>query len=274
MRAVLGIDAAWTVTQPSGIALVSENAAGWHVKAVAPSYEQFHAHARGQVATNKRPSGSMPNARGLLNSALAFLGDPVDLVAIDMPLARTPITERRVSDNAVSKAYGGRYCGTHSPNAHRPGGTSDKLREDFERAGYPLRTTRFRPSGVIEVYPHPALVELAGASRRLPYKYSKTTKYWPGIARSERLDRLRGQWVEISELLERQIAGVLDALPEPAPDATGAELKAYEDALDAVVCAWVGICALEGKAVPFGDENSAIWIPQPGGYAGATTHHR
>ena len=41
------------------------------------------------------------------------------------------------------------------------------------------------------------------------------------------------------------------------------ELKAYEDALDAIVCAWIAICALEARAVPFGDETSAIWIPLP-----------
>jgi len=44
---------------------------------------------------------------------------------------------------------------------------------------------------------------------------------------------------------------------------TGIELKAYEDALDAIVCAWVAICALEGRAAPFGDDASAIWIPLP-----------
>jgi predicted RNase H-like nuclease len=37
--------------------------------------------------------------------------------------------------------------------------------------------------------------------------------------------------------------------------------SAYEDTLDTVVCAWIAVCALEGRAVPFGDESSAIWIP-------------
>jgi hypothetical protein len=50
-------------------------------------------------------------------------------------------------------------------------------------------------------------------------------------------------------------------VPTPELTATRAELKAYEDKLDAVICAWVGICALEGRPTPFGDENSAIWIP-------------
>ena len=40
MRCVVGIDAAWTVTEPSGVALaVDDN--GWRLAAVAPSYDDF-----------------------------------------------------------------------------------------------------------------------------------------------------------------------------------------------------------------------------------------
>ena len=45
---VLGIDAAWTVHQPSGIALVQNTAKGWSCLAFAPSYEAFIAQASGQ----------------------------------------------------------------------------------------------------------------------------------------------------------------------------------------------------------------------------------
>ena len=65
------------------------------------------------------------------------------------------------------------------PNALRPGRLSDELRQSFERAGYPLLTNMRAPVGLIEVYPHPALVELAGASIRLPSKASKVRSYWP-----------------------------------------------------------------------------------------------
>jgi len=39
--------------------------------------------------------------------------------------------------------------------------------------------------------------------------------------------------------------------------------KAYEDKLDAVICAWVAIAALDGAATPYGDATSAIWVPNP-----------
>jgi len=61
--------------------------------------------------------------------------------------------------------------------------------------------------------------------------------------------------------LDLKIAGVANTLPTPDPDTSAVGLKAFEDVLDAIVCAWVGACALEGCARPFGDEVSAIWIP-------------
>ena len=75
--------------------------------------------------------------------------------------------------------------------------------------------------------------------------------------------RLYAEWRMIVEHLEREIAGARAALPELAPEARGIEVKAYEDKLDAIVCAWVGVCALQKRAKPFGDDDSAIWIPLP-----------
>jgi hypothetical protein len=82
-----------------------------------------------------------------------FCGRPVDLIAIDMPLARSPIVGRRTCDDAVSRAYGGRKCGTHSPSASRPGRISEDLKNGFVRAGYPLLTDTIASKGTIEVYP-------------------------------------------------------------------------------------------------------------------------
>ncbi len=48
------------------------------------------------------------------------------------------------------------------------------------------------------------------------------------------------------------------ALPGPRPFA---RLKRYEDALDALVRAWVGIEYLAGRTRAFGDADAAIWTP-------------
>jgi predicted RNase H-like nuclease len=262
MRTVLGIDAAWTPRQPSGVALAMETLAGWKIVAVESSYERFQMLAETKVAPDVRPSGSVPDVPVLLRSAERLAGRRVDLVAIDMPLSHAPIIGRRKSDDAVSCAYGAKQCGTHSPSAERPGQISDKLKQDFQQSGYPLGTLSVRCPALIEVYPHPALVELANASKRLPYKAAKIRKYWPNVAPEERRSRLFVQWRGIVQLLDLEVMRVADVIPELDATAKGVVLKAYEDMLDAVVCAWVGICVLEGRAKPFGDNQSAIWVPR------------
>ncbi|MEH3159959.1 MAG: DUF429 domain-containing protein [Sphingomonas taxi] len=258
---MLGIDAAWTLAQPSGVALAVRDGGRWTLRAVAPSYAHFLDLARG-VVREAPPAGSAPDAAALLAAAEQLAGAPVDLVAIDMPLATLPITARRESDNAITRAFGGRWCGTHSPSAERPGAISDRLRAGFEAAGYPLRTQDAQGGGLIEVYPHPALVVLAGAARRLPYKAGKTRSYWPGESLAARRVLLAAEWTQIAALLVTRIDGVAEVLPSLPEGATGLARKAQEDMLDAIVCAWVGTCALDGTAEAYGDTDSAIWVPR------------
>ena len=46
-----------------------------------------------------------------------------------------------------------------------------------------------------------------------------------------------------------------------ASAALGACYKGYEDALDAVVCAWVGAEFIKERCEGYGDKVSCIWIP-------------
>ncbi len=260
MNVVLGIDAAWTVSRPSGIALAVERQGTWCLAAVAPSYAHFIALSDG-APIDTPPGGCMPDAAALLAAAHRIAGAAVTLVAIDMPLAATPIVGRRAADNAIARAFGRWHCSTHSPSAARPGALSDTLRAGFAAAGYPLRTRDARSGGLIEVYPHPALVILAGASRRLPYKAGNSAKYWPGEPMAVRRERLCDEWRRIAALLGTRFDGLGDRLPPPADGATGAAMKAHEDMLDAIVCAWVGVTALTGEADAHGDDDAAIWVP-------------
>lgn len=264
MRCVLGIDAAWTSTQPSGVALVQETPKRWKLVAVAASYHAYHRQAGAFKNSLEQAKVFKPVALDLLATSHALCGAPVDLIAIDMPLSHQPIAGRRISDNLVSRLYGSRKCGTHTPSAIRPGAISDVLKQEFEAAGYPLLTRLPAARGLIEAYPHPALVELTSAPERLPYKAAKIGKYWPALSPAERRIRLLQKWEEIVSALDGEIDGVADALPKLQAQASGAALKAYEDTMDAVICAWIGICALTGMALSHGDDNSAIWIPKPG----------
>ena len=98
---------------------------------------------------------------------------------------------------------------------------------------------------------------LQSASPIKPEKLS----YWAELLPEERWARLYDQWREIVSLLDGEIKGVASALPKLELGASRTEKKAYEDKLDAVICAAVAICALKGRAEPFGDHLSAIWIP-------------
>jgi predicted RNase H-like nuclease len=118
--------------------------------------------------------------------------------------------------------------------------------------------------GLIEVYPHPALIEFLKAPYRLEYKVGKIAAYWRSDSSDARHRKLREVWTRIGAELERRIEGVKAALPPPAPEIRGWRLKVYEDKLDAVVCAAVAIAGLNGKAEAFGDEHAAIWVPTAG----------
>jgi predicted RNase H-like nuclease len=262
-RSVLGIDAAWTLKNPSGFALAVEQRNEWRLVAVAPSEAHFVALASPGQEPPQKPTGGAIQTNNVLNAAHALGGLTVCAVAVDMPMAHSPITSRRVSDNAVGFSYGGRWCGTHTPSVERPGPISDTLRRSFEEAGYPLRTIEAEPTGLFEVYPHPALVELSKAERRLPYKASKVRSYWPTETPVGRKRLLLAEWRRIVDLLDCRISGVRTLLGVPPPDASIVSLKSFEDQLDAVVCAWVAIEILSGRALPFGDSDSAIWIPAP-----------
>src|SRR5947209_5270043 len=98
MRAVLGIDAAWTLTQPSGVAVAADSSNGWRLAGVAPSYLHFYCLADPARQAELRPTGSQVDAVRLISCASRLCGGAVDLIAVDMPLARKPITGRRVSD--------------------------------------------------------------------------------------------------------------------------------------------------------------------------------
>ncbi|CZT38059.1 DUF429 domain-containing protein [Rhizobium sp. 9140] len=267
MRSVLGIDAAWTEGEPSVVALIADDGSGWRLVEVAASYAAFLAEGD-TPSTYIRHRGSVPDSESIVNTARSKIGTNVDVVAIDIPLSMTPITGRRASDNMISSLYGARHASTHTPSATRPGRLSDELRKGFDAIGYPLVMSEFSGKALLEVYPHPALIELAAAERHLAYKHSKMWKYWPDAPPSLRRTRLFEVWMQIVVLLDARISGVAAALSFPPLEARGYEMKAFEDMLDAMVCAWVGACALDGEARAYGDSMSAIWVPIPIGMDG------
>lgn len=263
-QTILAIDAAWTASQPSGVALVQQRGSRWRCIALAPSYRSFTEQAEGIVGewSVSRFQGSEPDIHGLLEAAERLAGHPPDLVTIDMPIARTPFATRRAADRAVSREFGSRHCAAHSPTAARPGLLGVRISEGLSAAGYELATTDTRSPGgreFLEVYPHPALLSLLRRAKRVPYKVSKSRKYWPREPVPVRVRNLLDEFRAIRAALVEVFDGPMAEFPEPDDVRSLSALKRYEDALDALVCAWVGVEYLAGRTVPLGDGDAAIW---------------
>lgn len=262
MPLVLGLDAAWTTNGSSGVALVDTEYRQPRVVAVAPGYHAFLRLARGEpVDWTAAVSSGPPPLEELLGAAAGLAGKPVDVIVVDMPLSHRPITGRRPADNAVSATFGGRGCSTHTPSEVRPGPVADTLRETADRLGYPLTTSRRRTPeqpALLETYPHPALLHLTGAAYRVPYKVDKRARYWPDRAPTERRVALARELEFILGHLHRVIGAIPVDVDAAAPFR---RLKAVEDAIDALICCWVGVCWLDGATDAYGDEAAAIWIP-------------
>lgn len=266
MTTLLGIDPAWTPRNPSGVALVRSEGTAWQCMAVAPSYESFLGLAVGRpVDWDRAAAGGAANIPALLAAANAISGEPVSVVAVDMPLSRAPIVGRRAADSAVSRAFGAQHCSTHSPSIDQPGQLSVVLREQLELLGYPLKTLTDAAGSapaLIEVYPHPALLTLMNRAMRVPYKVDRRSRYWKAESPAARIRLVHGVIREIAFALSREFSGLGALLPAERSAARPALLKRMEDALDALVCAWVASKYSGGDASRFGDQDAAIWLPR------------
>ncbi|MEE8623255.1 MAG: DUF429 domain-containing protein, partial [Alphaproteobacteria bacterium] len=251
-------------------ALLETSVQGWRAIALAPSYAAFLKLAQGvPVDWRAKDRGGAPQPGRLLAAADRLLGDgPVGLVAVGMPVATVAVNGRRAADDAISREFGALGCAVHSPTKDRPGAVGRALTQGFRAAGFEIATAE-APRGtaprLLEVYPHPALVLLLNADYRVAYKVARTRKYWPDKPAGERASLLLEQFARILAALSAEIDGIALPLPAPGRVESLAGLKPFEDAIDALVCAWVGIRYLAGHARAYGDATAAVWVPQPTG---------
>lgn len=263
MCTILAIDPAWSTNNPSGVALIKKIKKQWTCLALAPSYQEFYDYSE-NTPWNCHPPGSIPCVQMLLNKARELAQEEVDIVVIDMPLSTLPITGRRNADSIISRSFGGNGCAAHSPNALRPGTLGANIRHGLNQHGYRLSTTLDngqQPARgiVIETYPHPVLLDLLSVNYRFPYKVGNRNRYWPDLTPPERINNL----IQNFNIIRNALSATIANIPQfPWQENTSIRaMKSYEDALDALVCAWVGIVYLDGNASCRGDENSAIWVP-------------
>lgn len=271
MPYVLGIDAAWSAQWPSGSSLLScEPAPRPRLLVAARSYVEYMQVLDGGTPRwdQPPPNGPVP-LREVLEATASKLGS-WPLVSLDIPLSRQPIAGRRQADQEVAREYAARAAATHTPNPRRPGEVSSRIYETLTGLGYQLVTNGAclapnRPL-FLETYPHPAVIELLALERRLPYKTARRQEYWPGDTPARRWEKLVASLTVLHERLRGELE-LAEKLPEPsflrAVRPKAAVFKGYEDAIDATVCAWVGVEFLRGRCRPFGGIDDTIWLPMP-----------
>ena len=171
-----------------------------------------------------------------INNRIAL--DEFGLVAIDAPTIIENQTGMRLADKLTHKHFGRYHAGCYPANqglkfADRTTGFSKSLlAKNFSHAPTiePQQPGRYQ----IEVFPHPATINLFCLPKILKYKKGKISDRQP------ELSKLRGYITDVLPNLEPALSlDSLSRIPVIAQRQTGKELKAIEDRLDSLLCAYV-----------------------------------
>ena len=184
------------------------------------------------------------------------------LVAIDMPIGKTPVMTYREADRATTKAFSAYGCPVHSPTKDRPGIWGNQLVEELGYHGFEVGTkTPLPKKAVVEVYPHTALLHLLRLSYRFPYKIGRAGSYWQNVSSAEGQVLVRKNLRRLLTKLSTHLD--LSDLEFSFPPERPLRLcKEFEDQLDSLVCSWVGVQILNHSFIPYGNEDAAIWNPE------------
>lgn len=158
------------------------------------------------------------------------------IIAVDAPTIIPNTTGMRVPDKLAHKYFGRYHAGCYPANLNRPfAERTVAFGISLESKGFahaptikPKKLDRYQ----IEVYPHPAIVNLFKLDRILKYKKGKLAD------RKEELEKLHRYIIEVLPTLEPALE-INQLIAEFPPIQNMASLKAYEDKLDSVICAYV-----------------------------------
>lgn len=169
--------------------------------------------------------------------------DPTTIVAIDAPLAVPNVTGRREAETQLNRAFQQFEAGAHPANRKQLSAYNDgevrgevivQRLAELGISHTPEIVPRHPSRQTFEVYPHPAMVVLFGLSRTL--KYKRGSKRIEAFREYQKY--LRGLQAVVPFL---HLPEDLNLLSETRLQQRGAKLKAYEDQLDAVLCAYIGL---------------------------------
>ncbi|HWC23045.1 MAG TPA: DUF429 domain-containing protein [Flexivirga sp.] len=215
----VGLDLAWGLRNPTGVAVLDESGALCHASAVRTDDEIV---------------------------ALARAAAPADcVVGIDAPLIVVNPKGSRPAERALGRDFAAYEAGAHPSNTDNPafadgsrGGRIAGL------LGLDMDPDSRAPRRALEVYPHAATVALFRLGQSLKYKNK------PGRS----VDQLQGEMLTLIRLLESletakpalrlKHSEHWQHLVDTVQSATRkAQLRHAEDAIDAVICAYVALLA-------------------------------
>jgi predicted RNase H-like nuclease len=223
----IGIDLAWSARNPSGLAALR-----WD----------------GAVATLVEP---LPEALAYSVQEIADYIGKVTLwggvvVAIDAPLTVPNVTGRRPGETELNAVFARFHAGAHPANRQRLAGYNGgkvrgeellSLLSSLDIQHNPIIVPRQQVRQAFEAYPHPAMITLFRLNRILKYKAR------PTISHAQRLGEFQRYQHHLRNLQKAEPRVVLPRalLSETHLTKRGRALKAYEDQLDAVFCAYIAL---------------------------------
>lgn len=178
---------------------------------------------------------------GADSEVLPFLSESAQngpaLVAIDAPLIVPNEQGARPVDRQITHIFGRFDAGCYPANRSRGCTRGEGIVQALTYEGFvqdPYVEQRTATRTVFEVYPHPAMIALFGLERTLKYKARSGRTL---VSRRQELARLRDHLLNLNHALPAMLAPI-DVTARDLQALRGANLKRYEDLLDAAVCAY------------------------------------
>lgn len=260
----LGIDAAWTNKNPSGLCLLEKDNNEIRILNCGRSYNEF---IEEEIDWEITPKDGEPLISEVLNYCKNKHNKP-NCISVDMPISSELITRRRSCDNEISSAYATKGAAVHSPTKERPGKIALKIYNELNKNGYiwKLYNMEISDYNLIEVYPHTAIIEYFKLDYRYEYKVSKKNSYksFKPLKPDERLKKLIRNLNWLIKKLSLKVENIYEYIPLLDVDYKYKirELKGVEDLIDSIICSLVGIDYIEDNIVAYGKEDGAIWVPK------------
>ncbi len=166
------------------------------------------------------------------------------LIAVDAPTLIPNQTGMRLPDKLTHKYFGRYHAGCYPANLSRPFAQRTlTFGLSLEQRGF-LHAPNIKPQQPgryqIEVFPHPATINLFGLDKILKYKKGKLSDRTQELIKLYNyITRVLPTLTPTINLTQNQNPSPSSPIPTIPPKITGKELKKIEDQMDSLLCAYI-----------------------------------